>query len=43
MSKELATIITEAPIKVHVDDMEYTGYEPRRFDSNFENLDLNPF
>ena len=27
MSKELATIITDAPIQVHVDDMEYKGYE----------------
>ncbi|PEB51342.1 DNA polymerase I [Bacillus pseudomycoides] len=38
MSKELATIITDAPITVHVDDIEYKGYEASDVIPMFENL-----
>lgn len=38
MSKELATIITDAPITVHLDDIEYKGYEANDVIPMFENL-----
>ncbi len=38
MSKELATIITDAPITVHIDDIEYKGYEAGDIIPLFENL-----
>lgn len=38
MSKELATIITDAPITVHVDNIEYKGYENDDIIPFFENL-----
>lgn len=38
MSKDLATIITDAPITVHVDDMAYKGYEASDVIPMFESL-----
>ena len=38
MSKDLATIITDVPITVNVDDMEYKGYEASDVIPMFENL-----
>ncbi|UOY94273.1 DNA polymerase I [Ectobacillus sp. JY-23] len=41
MSKELATIYTEAPISVRIDDLVYNGYETEHIAPLFQNLGFN--
>jgi DNA polymerase I len=41
MSKELATIIQEAPIEVNLDTIKYDGYEPSKLIAIFKELGFN--
>ncbi|QFT90148.1 DNA polymerase I [Bacillus sp. THAF10] len=41
MSKELATIMTEAPISIAVDDLTYDGYDAKKVISIFKELSFN--
>ncbi|MDG4656542.1 DNA polymerase I [Ectobacillus antri] len=41
MSKELATIYTEAPISIRIEDLVYDGYEAEHIAPLFQNLGFN--
>lgn len=41
MSKELATIMKEAPVEISVDDLSYEGYDPTQLSTIFKELGFN--
>jgi DNA polymerase-1 len=41
MSKQLATIETEAPVDISLDDLEFKGYDPANLSAVFRELEFN--
>ncbi len=41
MSKDLATIMKEAPVEISVDDLSYEGYDPTQLSAAFRELGFN--
>ncbi|MBS4208796.1 DNA polymerase I [Bacillus sp. FJAT-50079] len=41
MSKELATITTEAPVTISVDELQFEGYDPAKLTAIFKELGFN--